>query len=140
MHCIRRIFQTACLVAGPLLPATALCAASEAAPSEIERIDKVIRSHSGDIDRCLGKDRNERVSAARVTVQWTFAPSGRVTTAKVLDSTIRSAAAHDCLLAAVKLWTFGKSRANRSVEVIYPLGGDTRHRSVNEPVIIRTQP
>ena len=86
-----------------------------------EEILGVIRAQLNQIRHCYEKLLQRKPNASgKVNVQFIVGTSGRVSSAKVKNSTIRDGAMTGCVTSVVRRWTFPKPRGGSSVTVNYP--------------------
>lgn len=86
-----------------------------------EEIMKVINKHIGKIQYCYEKQlRLQPGLSGKVQLEWVINTSGKVTSVKSKGSTLRNAAAINCMTRQVKQWKFPKPRGNGTVIVKFP--------------------
>ena len=87
-------------------------------PGEIERV--VARSLS-QVRYCYERQLHRSPDlAGKIVVSWVIAPSGRVSSARVRQTTMNSEAVEGCLLRRVRRWLFTPPRGGGVVVVNYP--------------------
>jgi hypothetical protein len=78
-----------------------------------------IRAHIGEVKDCYEKGARTKNLSGRLTVQFLIAGSGEVAAARALSSTLNDAETQQCIVEALKTWTF--HRPQRGVVVVsYP--------------------
>lgn len=86
-----------------------------------DQIIAVINKNKGQIIYCYEKGLQAQPSiGGRVAVDFTIGPSGRITTAKVSQSSLKSQFVESCMLAKMKTWQFPKPVGKVNVDVLYP--------------------
>jgi hypothetical protein len=72
-----------------------------------DAINRVVRSHAPALRACYDTElvRDSRLRGG-VTLEWTIAPSGSVTSASLVSSTIHNARLEGCVLRQVRSWRF----------------------------------
>jgi hypothetical protein len=91
-----------------LPPSRATAAAHGGLPSEAIRT--VVVAHRGALQACYEIEaQKDPTLQGGVTVAWTIDPSGGVTTASLVGSTIHNARVEGCVLRQVRSWTFPTS-------------------------------
>jgi len=84
-------------------------------------IRRIVRAHINEIRYCynqvLARDPSDQ---GRVAIQFTISGTGKVPSAVVQESTMRSALIGNCMAQTVRRWTFPKPEGGGSVVVIYP--------------------
>lgn len=101
---------------------------SEAAPpTEVdpglraEEIESVIKSNLKSIHQCyLQNLEGNRGNRGRVTAHWVISPNGRVESAVVKETTLKHAPTEECIVGAIRTWTFPEPRNGSTVKVNYP--------------------
>ncbi|MCU0700008.1 MAG: AgmX/PglI C-terminal domain-containing protein [Myxococcaceae bacterium] len=85
-----------------------------------DAVAKVINEHLPEVQRCYESSLLLEGSAGgRLAVEWTISTSGAVTNAKVQSTTVRQASVPQCVLAALRRWTFPAAKGG-NVVVTYP--------------------
>lgn len=86
-----------------------------------EQIAEVINRNLGQITYCYeqGLQRKENLSG-RVTVNWRIGGNGRVTSARISSSSVRSAQVENCIAGKVRTWGFPRPKGGVTVAVTYP--------------------
>lgn len=86
-----------------------------------DQIIAVINRNKGQIIYCYEKGLQAAPTiGGRVAVDFTIGPSGRITTAKVSQSSLRSKYVENCMIAKMKTWKFPKPVGKVNVDVLYP--------------------
>lgn len=86
-----------------------------------DQIIAVINRNKGQIIYCYEKGLQAQPSiGGRVSVDFVIGPSGRITTAKVAQSSLGSKMVENCMLARMKTWQFPRPVGNVNVDVLYP--------------------
>ncbi len=86
-----------------------------------EVIRRVIRQHINEIRFCYEQALSNKPDlAGRVSVQFVISPTGAVQTSKLADSTLGSSGVEDCIVKAVRRWTFPSPEGGGVVIVTYP--------------------
>lgn len=86
-----------------------------------EEILGVIRAQLNQIRHCYEKLLQRKPNASgKVNVQFVVGTNGRVSSAKVKNSTIRDGAMTGCVTSVVRRWSFPKPRGGSAVTVNYP--------------------
>lgn len=86
-----------------------------------DQIIAVINRNKGQIIYCYEKGLQAQPSiGGRVAVDFTIGASGRITTAKVAQSSLRSKYVETCMLDKMKNWQFPKPVGKVNVDVLYP--------------------
>lgn len=86
-----------------------------------DQIIAVINRNKGQIIYCYEKGLQAQPSiGGRVAVDFVIGPSGRITTARVAQTSLRSKLVEDCMLARMKTWQFPRPVGNVNVDVLYP--------------------
>jgi TonB family protein len=85
-----------------------------------EVIRRVVNRHLNEVRFCFEQEPNARSLRGRVQVRFVIAPSGAVQTVAVTSSTITSRRLGNCIMSAVRRWTFPTPEPGQSVVVSYP--------------------
>jgi TonB family protein len=86
-----------------------------------EVIRRVIRRHINEVRFCYEQELTARPDlAGRVTVSFIIAATGAVQTASVASSTLSNARVEQCIVTAVRRWTFPAPDGGGIVGVNYP--------------------
>lgn len=86
-----------------------------------DQIIAVINKHLGQITYCYEKGLQAQPSiGGRVAVDFTIGPAGRITTAKVAQSSLGSKFVETCMLDKMRTWQFPKPVGKVNVDVLYP--------------------
>ena len=86
-----------------------------------EVIRRVIRRHINEVRFCYEQELTARPDlAGRITVSFIIAASGAVQTASVANSTLSNARVEQCVVTAVRRWTFPAPDGGGIVGVNYP--------------------
>ena len=86
-----------------------------------EIIARIVRTHFDEVKSCYDQELwRQPTLAGRVVVQFTIAPSGQVSAASVLQSTLGNAYVESCIVAALRRWEFPKPLDHHPVIVSYP--------------------
>lgn len=86
-----------------------------------DQIIAVINKHLGQITYCYEKGLQAQPSiGGRVAVDFTIGPAGRITTAKVAQSSLGSKFVENCMLDKMRSWQFPKPVGKVNVDVLYP--------------------
>jgi hypothetical protein len=71
------------------------------------QVQKVIRSHLGELEACYRRERKRlETPAGRIDLHWEFREKGRVVTAEATVDTLGSPELRQCLTSAVRRWRF----------------------------------
>lgn len=90
-------------------------------PLPKEVIQRVIRTHLGEVRRCYQQQLAKQPDlAGTVVVRFTIAASGAVTGARVASSSLASPAVGECLVRRSLTWLFPRPRGGGIVNVSYP--------------------
>jgi len=93
----------------------------EGANPKKEVIPRIIRTHFDEVKSCYDQELYRQPTlAGRILVQFTIAPSGKVSAASVLQSTLGNAYVESCVVAAVRRWEFPKPLDHLPVTFSYP--------------------
>jgi TonB family protein len=86
-----------------------------------DQIIAVINRNRGQIVYCYEKGLQAQPAiGGRVAVDFVIGPSGRITSAKVAQSSLGSATVENCMLARMKTWQFPRPVGKVNVDVLYP--------------------
>ncbi|MFS4460349.1 TonB family protein [Bdellovibrio sp. HCB2-146] len=86
-----------------------------------DQIAAVINRHQGQIVYCYEKGLQAQPSiGGRVAVDFVIGPNGRITKAKVAQSSLGSRYVENCMIERMKSWQFPRPVGNVSVDVLYP--------------------
>ena len=86
-----------------------------------DQIIAVINRNKGQIIYCYEKGlQSQPRIGGRVAVDFVIGPSGRITRAKVAQSSLGSNQVENCMIARMKTWQFPKPVGNVNVDVLYP--------------------
>jgi TonB family protein len=86
-----------------------------------DQIMAVINKNIGQITYCYEKGLQAKPDmGGRVAVDFTIGPAGRITSAKVAQSSLGSQYVESCMLAKMKTWQFPKPVGKVNVDVLYP--------------------
>lgn len=86
-----------------------------------DQIIAVINRNKGQIIYCYEKGLQAQPAiGGRVAVDFVIGPSGRITTAKVAQSSLGSSTVENCMLARMKTWQFPRPVGKVNVDVLYP--------------------
>ncbi|MGE9744989.1 TonB family protein [Bdellovibrio bacteriovorus] len=86
-----------------------------------DQIIAVINKNRGQIVYCYEKGLQAQPSiGGRVAVDFVIGPAGRITTAKVAQSSLGSRMVENCMLQRMKTWQFPRPVGNVNVDVLYP--------------------
>lgn len=86
-----------------------------------DQIIAVINRHKGQIIYCYEKGLQAQPAiGGRVAVDFTIGPSGKITTAKIAQSSLGSQYVESCMIAKMKTWRFPKPVGSVNVDVLYP--------------------
>jgi TonB family protein len=86
-----------------------------------DQIMAVINRNKGQIIYCYEKGLQAQPSiGGRVAVDFTIGPAGRITTAKVAQTSLGSKYVENCMIAKMKSWQFPKPVGRVNVDVLYP--------------------
>ncbi|WP_413584079.1 TonB family protein [Bdellovibrio sp. HCB274] len=88
---------------------------------DLDQIIAVINRNKGQILYCYEKGLQAQPAiGGRVAVDFVIGPNGRITTARVAQSSLRSAMVENCMLSKMKNWQFPKPVGKVNVDVLYP--------------------
>ncbi|KYG64236.1 hypothetical protein AZI87_13420 [Bdellovibrio bacteriovorus] len=86
-----------------------------------DQIIAVINRNKGQITYCYEKGLQAQPSiGGRVAVSFVIGASGRITTAKVAESSLGSRMVESCMLQRMKTWQFPRPVGQVNVDVLYP--------------------
>lgn len=86
-----------------------------------DQIIAVINRHQGEIIYCYERGLQTAPQiGGRVAVDFVIGPAGRITTARVTNSSLRSPTVENCMLAKMRNWQFPRPVGNVDVDVNYP--------------------
>lgn len=86
-----------------------------------DQIAAVINRHRGQIVYCYEQGlQNQPQLTGRVTVDFVIGPAGRITRAKVAQSSLGSRSVESCMLSKMRGWQFPRPVGNVNVDVLYP--------------------
>lgn len=86
-----------------------------------DQIAAVINKNKGQIIYCYEQGLQGQPSLnGRVSVAFIIGANGRISTAKVAQTSLRSAQVENCMLAKMKSWQFPHPVGNVNVDVLYP--------------------
>ena len=86
-----------------------------------DQIIAVINRHRGQIVYCYEKGLQATPSiGGRVAVDFVIGPAGKITRAKVAQSSLGSKFVESCMLVRMKTWQFPRPVGNVNVDVLYP--------------------
>lgn len=86
-----------------------------------DQIIAVINRNKGQIIYCYEKGLQAAPSiGGRVAVDFTIGPSGRITTAKVAQSSLGSSLVENCMIQRMRTWQFPHPVGKVNVDVLYP--------------------
>jgi TonB family protein len=86
-----------------------------------DQIIAVINRNKGQIVYCYEQGLQAQPSiGGRVAVDFVIGPNGRITTAKVAQSSLGSRTVESCMIAKMKSWQFPKPVGKVNVDVLYP--------------------
>lgn len=107
-------------VIAPVRPSTIGIPKKDAGSIDRDAVAKVISNHLQEVQRCYEASLILEGSAGgRLSVEWTITPSGSVANARVASTTLRQASVPQCVLMALKRWTFPKAKGG-NVVISYP--------------------
>lgn len=86
-----------------------------------DQIIAVINRNKGQIVYCYEKGLQTKADlGGRVAVDFVIGPNGRISTAKVAQSSLESRLVETCIVTRMKTWQFPRPVGNVSVDVLYP--------------------
>jgi TonB family protein len=86
-----------------------------------EVIRRIIQRHVNEVKFCYEQELNQRPDLqGRVQVKFIISPTGQVQTAALAGSTLGNAKAEQCIVEAVRRWTFPSPEGGGIVVVTYP--------------------
>ncbi len=86
-----------------------------------ELIRRVIEDNKNQVRFCYERELQAHQDlAGRVALRWTIGPDGRVTAARVTESTLGNARVERCIVERVKTWRFPEPPGGGTVDVNYP--------------------
>jgi outer membrane biosynthesis protein TonB len=86
-----------------------------------DQIAAVINKNKGQIIYCYEQGlQGQPDLRGRVSVQFVIGGKGRITTASVAQSSLRSKQVENCMVAKMKTWQFPQPTGNVNVDVLYP--------------------
>jgi TonB family protein len=86
-----------------------------------EVIRRIIHRHINEVRFCYEQELNQRPDLqGRVAVKFIISPTGAVQTAATASSTLGNAKAEQCIVSAVRRWTFPSPEGGGIVVVTYP--------------------
>ena len=88
-----------------------------------DQIDKVVRSHGGQIRACYSRELERTPGLeGQITIKWTINAKGNVTSAKVHKTTMNNSRVEDCIVREVQRMKFPKPEGGNKAVVKYPFG------------------
>ena len=86
-----------------------------------EIIRRIVREHQGEIRYCYTKElaRNPGLGG-KISMKWVIDGSGRVKSAKVANSQMKSKSVERCIASRIRRWKFPKPKGGGIVVVTYP--------------------
>ncbi len=88
---------------------------------DIDQIAAVINKNRGQIVYCYEQGLQSQAGLkGRVSVQFVIGKSGRITTAGVAKSSLRSQSVESCIVSKMKAWQFPRPVGDVNVDVLYP--------------------
>ena len=86
-----------------------------------EVIRRIIQRHVNEVKFCYEQELNQRPDLqGRVQVKFIISPTGQVQTAALAGSTLGNPKAEQCIVEAVRRWTFPSPEGGGIVVVTYP--------------------
>lgn len=86
-----------------------------------DQIIAVINRNRGQIIYCYEKGLQAQPNiGGRVAMDFTIGPAGKITTARVAQSSLRSSLVENCMLSRMKTWQFPRPVGKVNVDVLYP--------------------
>lgn len=86
-----------------------------------DQIAAVINRNKGQIIYCYEQGLQAQPELrGRVSVQFVIGPAGRITSASVAQSSLRSKAVETCMVSKMRNWQFPRPIGNVNVDVLYP--------------------
>ncbi|MFN7729714.1 MAG: TonB family protein [Bdellovibrio sp.] len=86
-----------------------------------DQIAAVINRHKGQIIYCYEQGlQREPDLRGRVSVDFTIGSNGRITSAKVAQSSLESKSVESCMVAKMRTWQFPRPVGSVNVDVLYP--------------------
>lgn len=83
-------------------------------------VESVVRNGYADVQACERMHHRKGTEAGHVVVRWRVSVEGRVSDARVLQSTLAESRLEECLVGAVSAWGFPAPRDGRVVTIEYP--------------------
>lgn len=84
-------------------------------------IEWVIKRHFSQVRKCYEASFSKPpLPKGTVVTHWIIGPAGNVTTALVKNTTLNHPATEECIVNAIRSWTFEKPRNGSEVKVTYP--------------------
>lgn len=88
---------------------------------DMDQIAAVIARHQGEIIYCYEKGLQVKSSlSGRVGIRWVINGAGKVSTAAIESSSLKSAQVEGCIVSRLKGWQFPKPVGGVNVKVSYP--------------------
>jgi hypothetical protein len=107
-------------VVGPVTSQRLGVAPKQTGSIDRDGVAKVISQHLSEVQRCYEASLLlEGSDGGRLAVEWTISPAGAVIHARVASTTLKQASVPQCVLRALRSWTFPKARGG-NVVISYP--------------------
>lgn len=107
-------------VLGPVKPGQLAAGRTSTGVVDKDAVAKVIAQHLGEVQRCYEASLlTEGSDGGRLAVEWTIGLSGSVAQVRVLSSSLKQVSVPQCVLRALRSWTFPKPRGG-VVLISYP--------------------
>jgi len=99
---------------------------ADSASLDKEVIQGVVKEHTAEIRTCYENElKNNKELAGKLDLSWTVGAEGTVTEVVAKENTLNKAV-EDCVVEAIKKWTFPAPKGGETVKVDYPFVFDSK--------------
>lgn len=106
---------------GQKVPTVRQATATVDGPLDKDIIRRIARAHINEVRSCYNAGLNKDPTVAgTVTIEFTIAADGFVSTSKVAESDLSDAKVGECIAKVAKRWQFPKPTGGGEVRVLYP--------------------